>query len=321
MTLQQALQRALTGEPLTVDEALSLSENTANTLDALCEAADQIRQKHCGDTIHTCSIVNARSGRCSEDCHWCAQSAHHSTGVREYEYISEKEMLDAYSENLAHGVQRFSLVTSGRKVPAGHMAAFCSLFRKAGAAGSMHLCASMGLLSKDQLQQLRDAGVTRYHCNLEAAASYFPSLCSTHTQADKLETIRAAREVGMQVCCGGIIGMGENMRQRLELAEEAREAGAVSIPVNILNPIPGTPLENTPLLSEEEIVRSVALMRFVAPKCTLFFAGGRARLSQETMRRMLRGGINGALVGNMLTTVGNNMDQDMEMFAETGYSI
>lgn len=317
--LQRITSQALEhGTPASVDDALRLNELC--TTSQLSDAADAVRRKWCGDRIHTCSIVNARSGRCSEDCKWCAQSAHHDTGVREYDYIPHDEMMDAFHDNSQRGVSCFSLVTSGRKVAPAHMARFCQLFREAAHEGGPRLCASMGLLDREQLQQLWDAGVRKYHCNLETSRRYFPQLCTTHTIDDKLRTIRVAREIGFKVCCGGIIGMGETLRDRLELAEMAREAGASSIPINILQPIKGTPLENVKPLSEDEITRSVALMRLVAPKCTLHFAGGRAQLSQEATATMLRGGMNGALVGNMLTTIGNNIDQDYALFHSTGYT-
>lgn len=317
MTLDEALAKGLEGTPLTVDEAMALNDSVST--DALCDAADQVRQRWMGDVIDTCSIVNARSGRCSEDCKWCAQSRHHSTGIAEYEYIPREDLVEAVRMNDAVGVRRFSMVTSGRRVPKAQMKRFCDLYRDAAAESPIYLCASMGLLGREELQMLKDAGVRRYHCNLETASSYFPELCSTHTHEDKMATIRAAIEVGMEVCCGGIIGMGETMRQRLELACEAREAGAASIPVNILQPIPGTPLESTPLISEDDVIRTVALFRLIAPKVTLRFAGGRARLSQESMKRILRGGMNGALIGDMLTTVGNKIDEDYRMFDETGF--
>lgn len=317
MTLDEALAKGLEGTPLTVDEAMALNDSVST--DALCDAADQVRQRWMGDVIDTCSIVNARSGRCSEDCKWCAQSRHHSTGIAEYEYIPREDLIEAVRMNDAVGVRRFSMVTSGRRVPKAQMKRFCDLYRDAAAESPIYLCASMGLLGCEELQMLKDAGVRRYHCNLETASSYFPELCSTHTHEDKMATIRAAIEVGMEVCCGGIIGMGETMRQRLELACEAREAGAASIPVNILQPIPGTPLESTPLISEDDVIRTVALFRLIAPKVTLRFAGGRARLSQESMKRILRGGMNGALIGDMLTTVGNKIDEDYRMFDETGF--
>lgn len=312
MNIQQA-QTICAERALTVDEALSLTQDCE--LDEITSLADEVRRNNCGAAIDTCSIVNARSGRCPEDCKWCAQSARHNTGVEEYDIVSEHEMLSTLERNVAQGVKRFSLVTSGRRVR--DIERFCDLYRKAAAqAPDMFLCASMGLLEPEQLKALADVGIRRYHCNLETSPAYFGKLCSTHTQEQKLRTIAAAREAGMEICSGGIIGMGESLKDRLEMAVTAVEAGAVSIPVNILNPIPGTPLEHQPPLSEEEIILSAALMRLVAPKATLRFAGGRAALSQTTVKRMLKGGINGALVGDMLTTVGNNMDADAKLFAD-----
>lgn len=315
--LEKVKKRAIAGVPATIDEAIELNEKYS--ADMLADAADEVRRHWCGDVIDTCSIVNARSGRCTEDCKWCAQSRCHHTGIDEYDFVGEDEALHAARLNCEAGIKRYSLVTSGRKVAPGDIGMFCDVYRKVGESTGLYMCASMGLLNRDELQALYDAGVKRYHCNLETSSDYFPSLCSTHTHADKLRTIALAREVGMEVCCGGIIGMGETMRQRLMLAEEAREAGAVSIPVNILNPIKGTALQDVPLIGEEEIVRTAALFRLIAPKVTLRFAGGRMRLSRATMERMLRGGINGALLGDMLTTVGNSVAEDKELFRSTGY--
>lgn len=309
--------RALQGIGASAAEALELNE--IYSTEELCEAADQVRMKLHGNTVDTCSIVNARSGRCSEDCKWCAQSRFHHTGIAEYDIIPEEEVLRAVDLNTQHGVKRFSMVTSGRRVSPAHISKFCDLYRKAAERSPIYLCASMGLLSRDELQALKDAGVKRYHCNLESSSSYFPKLCTTHTHADKLRTIKDAIEVGMEVCCGGIIGMGESMADRLQLAEEARDAGAVSMPVNILQPIKGTPLADTPLIGEDEIIRTIALFRLIAPKCVLRFAGGRARLSKDAMARIMRGGLNGALVGDLLTTVGNTLAEDRDLFVRTGY--
>lgn len=305
------------GIGIEVDEALAL--NDIYDADTLAEAADRIRIKWADDIIDTCSIVNARSGRCTEDCKWCAQSRHYSTGVSVYDQLPDEDVLKAAKTNCTHGVRRFSLVTSGRKVSRADIDSFCNIYKRIAEETNLYMCASMGLLGREELQKLKDAGVRRYHCNLETSSSHFPTLCTTHTHADKLRTIALALEVGMEVCCGGIIGMGESMRQRLELCKEARDAGAVSIPINILNPIPGTPLADVPLLSEEEIVRTAALYRMIAPQCTMRFAGGRMRLSHATMLRMLRGGVNGALMGDMLTTIGNQIVDDKRLFAEAGY--
>lgn len=315
--LKKVTERALAGEGATVDEALEIAR--IYPLVMVQEAADKVRIYWCGNVIDTCSIINARSGRCPEDCKWCAQSLHYNTGCEEYEIIDSKEMLGLLQRNTERGVGRFSLVTSGRLVGKRQIDAFCELYRKCAQQSPVCLCASMGLLDRAQLESLRDAGVRRYHCNLETAASYFPDLCTTHTREDKLRTIREAQEVGMEICSGGIIGMGETLKQRLELAAECRDAGAVSIPVNILSPIPGTPLENTPAITEEEIELTVALYRLIAPKVTLRFAGGRARISEESTARILRGGMNGAMVGDLLTTVGNRPDTDRELFTTCGY--
>lgn len=316
--MDRALAAALAGIPVSVDDAMELDR--LYDTDSLCDAADRIRRERCGDLMETCSIVNARSGRCTEDCKWCSQSMKHHTGIEEYDMVDEGTLDAVVDATRRHGVGRLSLVTSGRKVARADIGRFCEIYRRAARqAPGVELCASMGLLGEDELRQLHDAGVTRYHCNLETSSTYFGELCTTHSHADKLRTIRAAQAVGMKVCSGGIIGMGETMRQRLELACDARDAGAVSMPVNILNPIKGTALENTPLIGEEEVARSIALMRFVAPDMIIRFAGGRARLSDRMTRRIMRGGLNGIMVGDLLTTVGNDACSDFRMIAEEGF--
>ena len=311
--------RILSGGSLTADEALELVNITDSSRKKLYDTAAEITRHFGPRKFDSCSIINARSGRCPEDCKWCAQSAHFNTTINSYPLVEREVCMDMAAYNQRAGIGRFSLVTSGRTVKGEALDTICSYYRQLSRDTDIYLCASMGLLGLYELRRLKEAGVKRYHCNLETSASYFPSLCTTHTHADKLRTIALARSVGMEVCCGGIIGMGETMRQRLELAAEARDAGAVSIPINILNPIPGTPLESTPLISEEEIVRTAALFRMIAPRCILRFAGGRMRLSHDTMRRMLLGGVNGVLMGDMLTTVGNTVEDDKRLFAESGY--
>lgn len=318
-TLRRITDRLLAGGRATADELLALEPQC--TTDELCEAADEIRLKLTGNHLDTCSIINARSGRCSEDCAWCAQSRRFHTGVDEYDIVDTGLAVASAKANRAYGVERFSLVTSGRRVTGEQMPRFCDIYRRIAAETDIYLCASMGLLGYDEMTMLAEAGVKRYHCNLETSSEYFPRLCRSHTRADKLATIEAARRAGLAICSGGIIGMGETLRDRLLLAKEAYEAGASSIPVNILNPIPGTALQDTPPLSEEEIIRSVALMRFMAPDAVMRFAGGRARLSRETTERILRGGMNGVMIGDLLTTRGNDADEDYALFRRTGYDI
>ena len=261
------------------DEASCLAEAP---LDALCGAASRITFSCASGKFDTCSIINARSGLCGEDCKWCSQSKHFATGVVQYEIVDTQRMLDLAKAYDQYGVKRFSLVTSGRRVSLKDADKFCDDYRQLQETTGLRLCASMGLVDKETLQKLKDAGVERYHCNMETSAAYFKTLCTTHTPDDKRRTIEAAKEVGMTVCSGGIIGMGETMRQRLEMAFELREMGVDSVPINVLNPIPGTPLEHTPLISDEEIVRTVAVYRFILPDKVLRFAGGRGQQRATT---------------------------------------
>jgi biotin synthase len=285
-------------------------------IDELCDAADEICRTLCGKDLDSCSIVNARSGKCGEDCKWCEQASRHNTGCATYNAIDPEEVMKAARHNEAEGIKRFSLVTAGRAVSPHDLKTFCDIYDRLNKETNLYLCASMGLLTYEELMDLRKSGVKRYHCNLEASADFFPKLCSTHTQEEKKETIRAARKAGMQVCSGGIIGMGETVEQRIDLALELAELDVDSAPLNILNPIKGTPLQDTPLISEEEIIRTAAVWRFIMPKTVIRFAGGRMRLSHESMLRLLKGGVNGALVGDMLTTVSNDIASDRKLFHE-----
>ena len=308
--------KVLSGEMISSDEALTIAR--WGNLGELCDAAGEICRHFCGNKVDTCSIINARSGCCGEDCKWCAQSAHFKTGVDEYKAAGVEETLALARYNDSRGIHRFSLVTSGRRVTGRDMEYYCNIYRRLGEETGLYLCASMGLIGEVEMKMLRDAGVKRYHCNLETAPSFFPALCSTHTTEDKIATIKMAKSLGLAVCSGGIIGMGESMEQRVELAMTLRELDVDSVPINILIPIPGTPLQDMEPISEEEIMRTVAMFRFVLPDKFLRFAGGRARLSKEAKRRILTGGMNGVLMGDMLTTIGNRIDEDRELFRSLG---
>lgn len=319
--IQGLKARILGGGDISADEAYALASLLPDRREELHEAAAELTRNLACRTFDTCSIVNARSGRCPEDCKWCAQSAHYKTAAEVYPLISREHCLHVADLNRQGGVHRFSLVTSGRKMQGRDLERACGYYREMTAEGGLLLCASMGLLNRAELHQLKESGVTRYHCNLETAPSFFPSLCSTHTIEDKLQTIADARAEGLEICSGGIIGMGETMAQRIEFALFLREVSPASIPINILAPIPGTPLESTPLITEEEVMDTVALFRFIHPRIALRFAGGRARLNPEVTRRCFEIAINGAIVGDLLTTLGATLAADKETALSAGYQL
>lgn len=308
--------KIINGYRLGIEEAEDFS-NSCGVLE-MCEMADAVRGHFFKNKIETCSIVNARSGRCPENCKWCAQSAHSKTGAEIYPLMSRQKILEAAKSSDAAGIARFSIVTSGRSLTDAEVCEIARSAREIKSETGLELCGSLGLLSKPQLQALFDAGMTRYHCNLETAPSYFSSLCSTHTIDDKIKTINWAKEVGFEICSGGIIGMGESRRQRVELAVKLREIGSMSIPVNILNPIRGTPLENAERLSDDEILRAFAMFRLVNPEAHIRFAGGRILIG-ELQKTLLKSGVSAAIVGDMLTTVGAKVSDDFAMFENLGY--
>ena len=300
----------------TREESLKLSAYSTQTLVA---AAKEATIKFADRVFNFCGIINAKSGRCSEDCAWCSQSRRFVTGIPIYPLINADKALEAAKQAQANGLTRFSLVTSGRKLSAREVRETIELVRVIRKETNLQMCLSAGLLTEKELQSLFEAGVVRYHCNLESSESHFGKLCSTHTTADKVKTLMNARAVGMDVCSGGILGMGQSESDRIDLALQLRALNVLSIPVNILSPIAGTALEHQPLLSDEEILRSVALFRLINPKAKLRFAGGRARLSRAVQRAALECGINAAIAGDMLTTKGNAIDADRELVSEVGY--
>lgn len=298
------------------NEALELA--SVPDKNALYSLANELREHFSGNHFDICSIMNARSGRCSEDCKWCAQSRHYHTDTEIYPLVTSDEAVALAAHNAKKGVHRFSLVTSGRTMSPKETEKACEIYKNIQKHVDIKLCASMGLLEKEELQVLYDNGVKRYHCNLETAPSFFPKLCTTHTTEDKLKTIRYAKEVGMEICSGGIIGMGESMEQRIEFAFTLRETGVDSIPINILTPIKGTPLENTQPLTDEEILTTVALFRIINPATVLRLAGGR-KLVAHIQKQLLHSGINAVITGDMLTTSGYTIETDKTLISESGY--
>ena len=268
-----------------------------------------------------CAIINAKSGRCTENCKWCAQSAHWKTGCETYGWVGSEACVKAAKEAEANGADRIGIVTSGRTLSHEDVDNVCAALHEMRKASRIGLCASLGLLTEDDLKRLKDAGLERVHCNLETAPSLFPSLCSTHSTADKLATLRAAKKLGFQVCCGGIIGMGETDEQLVEFAFALKEIAPDSIPVNVLHPIEGTPLGGKGILDPERVIDSVALLRLVNPSTPLRFAGGRRDMSDETAAKCIYVGMSAGIAGPLLTTPGADFDDDRELALKAGYSV
>lgn len=289
-------------------------------LEELCEAANQIRENLNGNVLDTCSILNGKSGLCSENCKYCSQARGHKTGVDEYPLLTVDRIVEEGLQTAEQGVDRFSVVTSGVRVSDAEIDILCHAYSKIREESDIQLCASHGLINYEQFLKLKEAGITRTHNNLETSRRYFPQVCTTHTYDDKIETIRAAQKAGLEICSGGIIGMGEEMSDRLDMAFELRDLGVESIPVNVLMAIPGTPLQDQPLLPEEEILRTIALFRFINPTANIRLAGGRNSMT-DCGRLALHAGANASITGNMLTTSGNTVKQDFEMFTKAGFQL
>ncbi|MDE7463877.1 MAG: biotin synthase BioB, partial [Clostridiales bacterium] len=242
------------------------------------------------------------------------------TNVEEYPLVKKEQMLECAERSAECGAIRFSPVTSGGKLSDAEVDELCVSLREVKEKTSLSLCVSLGLLSKENFAKLKEAGVSRVHCNLETSRKFFPEICSTHTYEDKIAVLTAAREAGMSICSGGIMGMGESWSDRLDMAFELKELGVKSVPINFLNPIAGTPLENMPPLSDDERVRIVAVFRFILPDASIRLAGGRGIMSDRG-RACFTAGANAAITGDMLTTSGFEAKDDIAMLESIGYEV
>ncbi len=317
MTLtEERKQAVLQGGELSGQEALELYEAP---LEELCAAADEIRRHYCGNGFDLCSIINGKSGRCSENCKFCAQSAFYQTEAEIFPLRSTDEIVQQAKRDADSGVLRFSIVTSGKALNDAELDAMCEAIRGIRSQAKIEVCASFGLLTEEQYCRVKAAGAIRVHNNLETSKRYFPKVCTTHQFDEKVEAIRAATRAGLSVCSGGIIGIGETSEDRIDMALTLRELGIKSVPVNMLNPIPGTPCADYPPLTTEEMRRIVAVYRFLLPDASIRLAGGRGLL-EDKGRVCFLSGANAAITGDMLTTSGYSAKTDLQLLSELGYT-
>lgn len=318
MRISELAEQIIGGRRLTRADNLSFFESC--DLDELCEGADKIREKLCGNHVDLCSIINGRSGKCGENCKFCAQSAFYHTNCEVYDFLEDEKIIKTAKENEAEGVHRFAIVTSGKALTGQEFSKALDVYKKMHSELKIELCASMGFITKEQLLALKDAGVTSYHHNIETSRRNFPNICTTHTYEMKINTLKLVKEAGLWVCSGGIIGMGESFEDRLDMAVSLAEVGADSIPINALMPIVGTPLENLPSLSEDEILRTIAMFRFINPNAEIRLAAGR-KLLANSGERAFKSGANATITGNMLTTCGTTIDGDKKLLKSLGRRI
>ncbi|MBR1598411.1 MAG: biotin synthase BioB [Lachnospiraceae bacterium] len=318
MDVIKLAKEIIDGKRLTRADDLSFFE-TAD-LEELAKGADEIREALCKNHVDLCTIINGRAGGCSENCKFCAQSAHSQTGCDRHGIVDPLVVLEDCKKREAAGVHAYSIVTAGRTVEGRDLDTLVEAYNLLNENCNLRLCASHGLITAEAMQRLRDAGVTMYHENIETSKRNFPNICTTHTYEDKIKEIQIAKDAGMSVCSGGIIGMGETFEDRIDMAVSLAELEIDSIPINALIPVPGTPFAELTPLTEDDIIRTIAMFRYINPTAYIRMAAGRNYFS-DGGRRVFSSGANATITGDMLTTVGNNTKQDKDMLTEMGFEI
>ncbi|MCL2029646.1 MAG: biotin synthase BioB [Deltaproteobacteria bacterium] len=315
--MRSILAAASAGRALSGEEAEMLPRLLPGGFIDLLAAAGAARAA--GRSIpFTCGIINAKSGRCGEDCAFCAQSRYHDSGVAAHPLVGEEKLL-ARAESLAKtGVTYMGIVTSGVSLAGRDFDRVCLAARRISQEVGIRLCASLGLLADDQALALKEAGFTSYHHNLESAGSYYSRICTTHTYQSRVDTVRKVAAAGLRVCSGGIFGLGEGWAQRLEMSMTLGELGVDSIPINFLTPIAGTPLENAPGLDAREALAVIALFRLMHPERDIVVCGGRGRTLGQWENSLFFAGANGLMLGDYLTTLGTPLEKDLAMLRFMG---
>jgi biotin synthase len=317
-TIAACLDLILNGNRIDSAAVSELSRVKGQDLWDLFAAAGRVRVRFRGDSVDICSIINAKSGACTEDCAYCAQSVHHTTDAPVYPLISEESMTEAARSAKKNGAKRFCIVTSGRGIDTAEdletIARAIRQIRKIG----LSPCATLGTLSRDQLAYLKDAGLHRYHHNIETSRNYFLNICSTHTYDERITVLTEARSLGLSACSGGILGMGETMEDRINMAFTLREIDVDSVPINFLMPIEGTPLEHIPPITPLEALHSLALFRLILPEKEIRVCGGRGTALRTLHPLIFAAGADGFMIGNYLTRSGLDPGEDLKMIGDLG---
>ena len=298
-----------------MNQPIDITELQALPLAELMRRALATKLARRGTSFSLCSIINAKSGKCSEDCHFCAQSAHYQTEAPVYPLVDKAQILAAAQEAKKNGASRFSLVTSGRGLASKDLLTVLEIIRAIRKEVGIKVCASLGILDEPELRQLKEAGLSRYHHNLETSREFFPQVCTTHSFADRTATIKAAQRVGLSVCSGGIFGLGETEADRLSMAKSLVECEIDSVPLNILIPLPGTPCAGIAPLAITEILRAIALYRLILPPAAIRLAAGRESALADFLSSAFMAGADGMMIGGYLTQRGRSPEADYQ-FAE-----
>jgi biotin synthase len=299
-------------------EAVVLSEIAKYDGDLVKNLADRIKRRYFENTVELCSIYPAKVGLCSADCKFCSQSVHHNCSIVPKALASPDEVTEYLEKVICFPVKRFSLVTSGERLSDSEFEKILDIYSHISRNYNILFCASLGFLTQERAEKLLKAGVVKYHHNLETSSTYFKNICSTHFQEQKIETLNIAKAAGLQVCSGGIISMGEDMIERIQLAFELRELDVDSVPINILNPVKGTPLERAHIITPEELLITLALFRIILPRKVIILAGGKENALGNMEEKAYECGVNGCMVGNYLTTRGMGITEKMEMLHRKG---
>lgn len=316
--LNKLTDEIINGRRLNRYDSLNFFESC--NLSELTDCADKIKEAFCKNKINLCTIINGRSGKCSENCKFCAQSSHYKTETNEHSFLSPEDILKDCRANEKEGVHRYSIVTAGKRLEGEDLKLALKAYQLIKSKCSVKICASHGLLTDEAFTLLKENGVTRYHANIETSRRFFKSICSTHTFEDKISCIKAAQRAGLSVCSGGIIGMGETFADRIDMALCLSELNIDSIPINVLIPIKGTAFENLLPISQDEILRTIAMFRFINPTADIRLAAGRS-VFKDHGARAFKSGANSAITGNMLTTTGCNTKSDIKMLTEMGFDL